>query len=133
MKKIAFISCVKTKTKLPSKAEDLYISDLFKKSLEYCKKRYDEVFILSAKYGLLSLNDFIKPYELTLNKMTVLERKQWSYKVYMQIEKKIGLQNEFYFYCGKNYNQFLKNKLNGKNPLEGLTFGNQLKFYKNNL
>ena len=132
-KKIAFISCSKSKAKIPCQAKDLYISDFFKKSLTYCLNNYDEVFILSAKYGLLSIYDYIKPYDLTLNNMSIMDRKKWSYKVFLQIKDKIGIDNDFYFHCGKYYNQFLLSKLNGKYPLKGLSIGKQLKFYKNNI
>jgi hypothetical protein len=48
MKKIALISCVKTKrkTSIPIDAGLLYISDLFKKSLDYCKLNYDVTYIV---------------------------------------------------------------------------------------
>lgn len=36
----------------------MYISDLFKKSLLYAKKHADNIFILSAKYGLLALDEW---------------------------------------------------------------------------
>lgn len=133
MKRIAFISCVKTKKNHKCKAGDLYISDLFKKSKEYCLKKYDKVYILSAKYGLLDLNEEIEPYELTLNNMSISEQKKWAYKVYKQIESKIGLEYEFYFFCGKNYRKYLLPKLKGKELLKNLSFGNQLKFYKQNI
>ena len=62
----------------------MYISDLFKKSLAYAKKHADKVFILSAKYGLLTLDEIIYPYEKTLNKMSEYEKKRWAYKVFRQ-------------------------------------------------
>ena len=127
---VAFISCVKTKLNKKSKAKDLYVSDLFKKSLGYTLKRYDKVYILSAKYGLLNLNDEILPYELTLNNMSKEEQKKWAYKVYTQIKEQIGINNKFYFYCGVNYRKYLMQKLNSVAPLKGISFGNQLKFYK---
>jgi hypothetical protein len=133
MSKVALISCVKTKAKLSCKARDFYISSLFKKSLEYTLKNFDIVFILSAKYGLLSLNQVIEPYEKTLNTASIRERKLWSFNVYKQIEKEVGVNNEFYFFCGKNYRQFLMPKLKGVAPLSKLSFGNQLKFYKEQL
>ena len=56
MKKVTLISCVKKKLDLKSKAQDLYQSPLFKKNLAYAKQiNSDEIYILSAKYGLLKL------------------------------------------------------------------------------
>ena len=63
MKRIVLIYCVKTKLDHPTKAEDLYISNLFKNYLAYARYiKPDLVFILSAKYGLLKLDEQIAPY-----------------------------------------------------------------------
>ena len=60
MKKVTLISCVSKKLDLKSKAQDLYQSPLFKKKLAYAEQiNSDEIYILSAKYGLLKLNDDI--------------------------------------------------------------------------
>lgn len=66
-----FLSCVSKKRDYPCFASDMYISDLFKKSLMYATKITESknIYILSAKYGLLELNQQIEPYELTLNTM----------------------------------------------------------------
>ncbi len=67
--KIALISCVSKKltTKAKAKAKELYISTLFKLSLKFAFKiKSDNIFILSAKYGLLELEDEISPYNQTL-------------------------------------------------------------------
>jgi len=58
MAKIVLISCSSKKSAHKSKAKNLYISTLFRLSLAYAKKlKPDKIFILSAKYGLLNLND----------------------------------------------------------------------------
>lgn len=44
----------------------MYVSPLFKYMYAYAKKRCKEVYILSAKYGLLSENTPIVPYNVTL-------------------------------------------------------------------
>lgn len=67
---IVFLSCGKTKAKHTCKACEMYQGDLFKKSFEYAKKLNPrKIYILSAKYKLLELDDIISPYELTLNTM----------------------------------------------------------------
>lgn len=129
--KIGLISCVKTKLQKKTLAKDLYISDLFYKSLAYSLDNYDKVFILSAKYGLLGLNDIIEPYELTLNNQNILFRKQWAYKVFNQLKNNCDIINDiFYFHTGIKYREFLQKKINHKIPFEKLSFGNLLKKYK---
>ena len=67
---IVFLSCGKTKAKHTCKACEMYQGDLFKKSFEYAKKLNPrKIYILSAKYKLLELDDIISPYELTLKKV----------------------------------------------------------------
>lgn len=133
MKRIVLISCVKTKLDHTAKAEDLYISDLFVKNLAYAKKlRPDHIFILSAKYGVLKLNDRIAPYEKTLNQMPVHERRAWASGVISDLSKYANLeQDEFIILAGEKYREFLLPHMsNYEIPFEGLSFGNQLKALK---
>ena len=130
---IVFISCVKNKNKYPCVARDMYISDLFKKSLSYAEQLAESttVYILSAKYGLLELDQHIEPYELTLNTMDKKQRKEWADKVLMQCkEKGISFDEEVMFLCGKKYREFLMNEFkNSTAPLGHLGIGKQLAFY----
>jgi len=131
MKKIVLISCVSKKLSRPARAKDLYISSLFKKSLDYADRQNpDKIFILSAKYRLLPLNRTISPYNLTLNKMSVKERKDWAKKVITEFKREANLNNdEFIFLAGVNYRKFLIPEIkNYKIPMKGLRFGKQLKF-----
>ncbi|MFJ7976654.1 DUF6884 domain-containing protein [Peribacillus sp. NPDC096379] len=49
---------------------------MFSKAVKYIEQNnYDNWFILSAKYGLLSKEQMIVPYDLTLKNMKVSERK----------------------------------------------------------
>ncbi|WP_353763501.1 DUF6884 domain-containing protein, partial [Oceanithermus sp.] len=60
MSKIVLISCASKKMPHKAKAEELYTSQLFRKSLEYARQLSPEkVFVLSAKYGLITLDDNI--------------------------------------------------------------------------
>jgi cytoplasmic iron level regulating protein YaaA (DUF328/UPF0246 family) len=130
VKRVVLISCVKTKLDHPAKAENLYISDLFTKNLAYAKKlKPDYIFILSAKYGLLKLNDRIAPYEKTLNQMPVNERRVWSDSVISELRRYADLeQDEFIILAGEKYRDFLIPHIKKyKIPFEGLSFGNQLK------
>jgi len=132
--KIGLISCVKKKKNKSSIAEEMYISDLFKKSLTYSKKMYDKTYILSAKYGLIELTDIIKPYELTLNNQPDIFIKKWSYDVLLKLILKCDINKDiFYFHCGKKYRKYLIRKIkNYKIPLKRLRLGYQLKFYSEN-
>ena len=86
MKTIVLISCVKKKLKQPAMAKVLYSSDLFQKMYQYAQMLTpDMIFILSAKYGLLVPDEIIAPYEKTLKKMKISERRQWSQGVIKEL------------------------------------------------
>ena len=131
---ISFISCVKEKRIGKYKAKDLYTSDFFRKSLGYSFSKYDKVFILSAKFGLLELNDEIQNYEMTLNNFSKDEKIKWSKMVYEQIKSKIDDSDKLYFYVGNNYRENLLPMLSNKFyiPLQGKGIGEQLQYFKNN-
>lgn len=109
MKKIVLITCVKKKRDRKCKAEDLYISQLFKKSLAYAKLlKPDEIFILSAKYGLLTLTKEIEPYDLTLNKFKTKELKDWAEGTLRQLRLETDLtKDKFIILAGIRYRKSL--------------------------
>lgn len=132
---IVFLSCVKSKCAHRCEAERMYTSELFKKSLQYAKSlQPHKIYILSAKHGVLELNDIISPYEMTLNAMTEKERKMWAYRVVKQCEAKgIDFSEKALFLCGNNYRKYVMQKFsNAEAPLSQLGIGKQLQFYKFN-
>jgi hypothetical protein len=123
---IAFIACSKTKKAYSCPAKEMYQGALFKKALRYSLKNYQDVYILSAKYGVLSLDTIIDPYEKTLNKMSKKERMEW----YGRVENVLQtLQGPFTFFAGKLYNAPFK----GEKPLTGLGLGQQLQWFTKRL
>ena len=131
MLRVVLISCVSKKLNYKSLARDLYVSPLFKKNLQYAKSlRPDKIFILSAKYGLLNLNDVIEPYNKTLNDMRSFELNDWSSSVLSELKKLVDIESdEFIFLAGVNYRKFLIPHLNHyKIPMLGLGIGRQLQW-----
>lgn len=132
MKTIVLIACGKKKRKEVSKAKDLYQGSYFKKILEYAyilsKKYKADIYILSAKYGLLELDTFINPYNFTLNNVNERYKKNWSYRVIKELNKKIKKTDRVIFLAGKSYNKYLKMYYkNNSEPLEGLRIGEKMK------
>ena len=133
MKKIVLISCVKKKMDRRTKAEEMYISTLFKNNLKYAKSlNPSNIFILSAEHGLLELNTEIDPYDKTLNKMCINDIKKWSELVLKKLQIFADLNfDEFIILAGIRYRKFLIPSLkNVKIPMVGLEFGKQLKWLK---
>ena len=131
MKNIVLISCVSKKLDRKSTAENIYTSSFFRKNLTYAKSlKPSGIFILSAKHGLLKLTDEIEPYDKTLNKMRVNERKEWSKVVVNQLKSVVDLKkDQFTFLTGNKYREYLLTELDQvKIPMQGLKIGEQLQW-----
>ena len=75
---VFLLSCVKSERRAALPA-DMYTSPLFQKMMAYAESLTPkELFILSAKYGLLNPDDLIEPYELTLKRVKTGERQAWA-------------------------------------------------------
>ena len=126
---VVLISCSKLKRTYPCEAELLYdVSSLFKKSLAYAKTISNEIFVISAKYGLLPLNEVVEPYEETLNDKTNAELAVWGKRVAGQLAQRFSIEKtEFVILAGKNYYGPLRNRLpHIRLPLLGLPIGERL-------
>lgn len=134
---IYLVSCVSIKQENEAQAEDLYVSDWFKKAKAYAKSNTDSWFILSAKYGLVHPSEVIQPYELTLNKMLKAERTKWSQTVLEELLTKTSPGDHLVFLAGSHYREFLIPALSKAGyttevPLANMGIGEQLRWLKNN-
>ncbi|MEG2411514.1 MAG: hypothetical protein RSA29_07395 [Clostridium sp.] len=130
-KKIALISCSKSKKGYKCKAKELYSeSQLFKLSYLYAKTIADEVYILSAKHGVISEEELIEPYEKALTVYDYSEKKLWSQAVLYQLSKISDLKNDkFYILAGKDYYEdLLVDIKNYELPLGKLRYGDRIKY-----
>lgn len=133
MKKIILISCVSKKRSVESTAAEMYTSTLFKLNLQFARKLDpDAIFILSAKYGLIKLDEVIEPYDVTLNKMKSVERADWANRVIKRLHTLSDLQEDhFVILVGERYREHLLPHLKSYEiPLKGLRIGQQLQFLK---
>lgn len=131
MADIALVSCVKSKRNTPCAAKDMYVSPLFEKMMAYAvNSKPKNIFILSAKYGLLALDAVIEPYEQTLNKMKKPERRAWAESVLDDLRHHADLDHDrFIFLAGTRYREgLIASMKNYTVPMEGLVFGKQLQW-----
>ncbi len=130
MKIIIHIACAATKAPTPQRAENMYISPLFKKAIAYAKSlRPDNIFILSAKHVLLPLDKVIEPYDKTLNDMGADEVKEWSVQVLKGLKSHgYSLENDkFIFLAGSKYKKYLEPEMKHYSaPMEHLRIGQQM-------
>lgn len=130
-KRIALVSCVKTKANTACRAGDLYTSDWFKKAKLLVERSGLTWYILSAEHGLVDPETIIAPYEKALKKMGVAERNAWGRTVVAQMSARLPDADEVVVLAGVEYRAnllpYLRNRYSKVDiPMEGLTSGRQL-------
>ncbi|MEK6879670.1 MAG: DUF6884 domain-containing protein [Nanoarchaeota archaeon] len=134
MKRVALIPCSKNKIKTGGevKAVDLYSASLlFRKILHFVlKQKYDKIFIISAKYGLLRLNQKIQYYDSSLKNISKIERVKWGDIISSKLNKILDKSDYIDFYIPKIYIKYISKNLqiNHKNILQGMRIGERLHF-----
>jgi hypothetical protein len=128
---IALVSCVSRKGARRAKAKDLYDSPLFKKARDYAETCSNTWYILSAKYGLLTPDTIIAPYDDTLNTKSRAERQQWAERVWRDLSPRVQPSDRIVILAGQRYREFILPKLVARGcvvdvPMEGLGIGRQL-------
>ena len=128
---VYWVSCVSQKQNTPAAAKDLYISSLFSKARSYVERKHAPWSILSAKYGLVSPDATIAPYEKTLNNMAVADRRRWADMVIEQMGRQATRPKCIVMLAGARYREFLEPRLRAMGiqvhvPMEGLRIGEQL-------
>jgi len=133
MDTIYFVSCVSRKRSSPARARDLYISEWFRRARSYVEATGCPWYILSAEYDLVHPDTVIAPYERTLNRMTVAERRAWAERVRYQLYAVPVEGSRIVVLAGKRYRELLLDELYRRGasvevPMEGLRFGEQLQW-----
>lgn len=111
---IALVSCVSKKLEITKgeliQAKDLYISSLFKMAYAYAENlNVDKIYILSAKYGLLEVENKIGWYNETLLDKSAKECKEWANNVLDELKAKGHdlSKDTFHLLAGKKYYHYL--------------------------
>ena len=107
--KIALISCTSRKKAYKCPAGELYSeSPRFRMAYTLAKLVADKIFILSAKYGLISEDTIIEPYNETLKEKTIRERRTWGDRVLSELQKVSDLEHDhFIILAGEVYHENL--------------------------
>lgn len=103
MGQIAIMSCGSKKGKDPGPAIDLYKGVLFMKHRQWAEAFCDEIWIISAKYGLIEPSKIIDPYEISLRDFKKKDRDLWGSYVANQISSKIPKTEKLFFLAGQIY------------------------------
>lgn len=129
--RIALVSCAKKKRATAAPAKDLYVSPLFRGLRSYAETKADRWYILSAKFGVLAPNKIIRPYNVTLNDMTRVERASWARRVIRQLPRVVPRRATVIVLAGLKYRAdiepFLRQRcVSVRVPFAGLSIGKQL-------
>jgi hypothetical protein len=136
--RIGLIGCVKSKRTSRARAKDLYTSPLFLGRRRFVESTCDRWFILSAEHGLVNPEEDLDPYDKTLTKASVSERRAWSRNVFASLQRELGDLREMTFeiHAGRSYYDFglleslQQSEASVELPVRGLPLGRQLAFYQ---
>lgn len=137
MRSIALIGCGKEKLPRRAKARDLYTGALFAKALAHVSAgNFDAAFVLSAKHGLVELDEEIEPYDLRISDFDGWERADWGHAVFLSLELKYDTRRplDLVVFAGADYAEPLRWQLADVSlwgivePLKGLGIGERLRW-----
>jgi hypothetical protein len=127
------VSCASQKLVTPAAAERIYTSPLFTAARAYAKSRFEQWYILSAKYGLLHPRTVIEPYNVTLRNLTPGARAMWAKRVSSALVPTLRRDDSVAFVAGELYRKDLQGPVRDHAravviPLEGFSIGKQLQW-----
>jgi hypothetical protein len=129
------VSCVSGKLAVAGRAREFYVSPWFLAVRRYVEATVDPWYVLSAKYGLVTPTQVLAPYDETLNKMKIAERRAWASRVTTQMDPLMPSGGTVAIFAGLRYREFLmdylKRRWTVEVPMEGLRIGKQLQWLKN--
>lgn len=131
MKLAIIIGCSKKKKSYTCAAREMYSeSVLFSKTLTYVTSHYTcDLFILSAKYGIIKPNDTIDPYDITMRDAV---RCSANYlHIIQSVRSNLNNYDKIIAFCGNDYIKILRIAFPEKcivEPLTGLGIGQRLNF-----
>jgi len=133
---IFLISCSKKKLDRADRAENLYQSDLFKKSISVAQRNSQNYFILSAKHGLLHPSDKVQPYNLFLNSLSTAQRDAWGRSIVQKLSRQFPNPATIWILAGEKYVEPIRKHLDPekyqlRTPLMGLGYGRRLSWLMN--
>jgi hypothetical protein len=141
--RVALLGCGKTKLPGTHRARDLYVGPLFRASLAYAERTAGAIFIVSARYGLVELDERIECYDQTLGTRPKRERLSWGEAVANDLLRKLdGRRFEVEILAGQDYARPIAHPLYLKSchpastvlaitkPLEGLQVGERLRWFR---
>lgn len=135
---IALVGCSGPKLKQPAPARQLYTSQLFRATLALAEQRHDVVYVISAKHELVTLDQVIEPYDLTMSDVAKEWRIVWGLRVWGSIlHRHQGVDRKVFVYAGKDYVRPIEragfHQATFHEPLAKMQVGQRLQWLKQQL
>jgi hypothetical protein len=140
--RIILIGCGKSKQLLPSAAADLYTGGLFRARREYAEATGRQWFIVSAKFGLVSPDQLLPPYDARLDEQCEADRAAWALGVALELLSHVGdmarlREITVEIHAGEVYASQLRDVLIAAGfcvdwPVQHMSQGEQMQFYSEN-
>lgn len=83
--RVAVIPCTNQKSNISGPAREVWIGNNFQLTLAHAEMWYDEVFVMSYKYGLIHPEDKIDPYDINIYYASAGDRLKWWITLRQQI------------------------------------------------
>lgn len=91
--RFALLACSAGKLDRPAPARELYTGQLFRLSLQVAEALADTVLVLSAKHGVVELEQVLEPYDLSLADLEKHQREQWGANVVTDLLRRFGVKD----------------------------------------
>lgn len=127
------VQCASKKRSSAMPARDLYCSPWFVKARAYVEHQGGRWLILSAKHHVVEPHQVLKPYDVTLNRMSAVRRRQWAEQVLVALRRRCRAGHRVVILAGDAYRRHLVPALaqwgcRVEVPMEGLGIGKQLRW-----
>jgi hypothetical protein len=87
---LAIIPCTSQKADEPGPARDVWTGVHFQLTLMHAEEFYDRTVIMSFKYGLITPDDLIEPYDMNIHKEPLKVRVQWKRMMMQHIQREMS-------------------------------------------
>lgn len=133
MKKIALVAEPSRKTNGYMMADIMFAkSPLYRYIVNYCRKNFDEIYILSAKYYLIKPTDVIHSYDEDINQFNEDSLTAWQTYTAQLVWDNLPRRSQLYFFAGKQYRTLIRDiemDYECFEPTQHMRIGQQLKYF----
>lgn len=137
---VGLVGCSKLKAPRACVARDLYTSPLFRATLAASLRTCDVTMILSARHGLVDLEEWIAPYDMPIGDLNREAAATWGRRVREQLVARFfaphvteiwpdhGPPHRLVFFAGRAYEIAVSNidGVEAVTPLRGLFIGHRI-------